>query len=132
MQAITVENLSKTFRVKRKEKGMRGSIKAILHPQTEEIQAVKGVTFAVEEAEMMFFGSNAASVAGEAARDIRGGIIAYLMNRPYHYTLYVLSRYSGEWSVRLPMYALLSAAAVAVFYRGLKRYASGNLMEARL
>lgn len=27
---------------------------------------------------------------------------------------------------------LLSAAAVAVFYRGLRRYASGNLMEARL
>lgn len=58
--------------------------------------------------EMMFFGSNAASVAGEVARDIRGGNIAYLMNRPYHYTLYVLSKYSGEWSVRLPMYALLA------------------------
>ncbi|MDE6318339.1 MAG: ABC-2 family transporter protein, partial [Lachnospiraceae bacterium] len=27
---------------------------------------------------------------------------------------------------------LLSGAAVAVFYRGLRRYASGNLMEARL
>ena len=36
MQAIRVENLSKTFRVKRKEKGMRGSIKAIMHPQTED------------------------------------------------------------------------------------------------
>lgn len=58
--------------------------------------------------EMMFFGSNAASVAGEVARDIRGGNIAYLMNRPYHYTLYILSKYSGEWSVRLPMYALLA------------------------
>ena len=61
MQAITVENLSKTFRVKRKEKGMRGSIKAILHPQTEEIRAVKGVTFAVEEGEMLaFIGPNGA------------------------------------------------------------------------
>lgn len=61
MQAITVENLSKTFRVKRKEKGMRGSIKAILHPQTEEIRAVKGVTFSVEEGEMLaFIGPNGA------------------------------------------------------------------------
>lgn len=61
MQAITVENLSKTFRVKRKEKGMKGSIKAILHPQTEEIRAVKGVTFAVEEGEMLaFIGPNGA------------------------------------------------------------------------
>ena len=49
MQAIRVENLSKTFRVRRKEKGMRGSIKAILRPQTEEIRAVHGVSFEVEE-----------------------------------------------------------------------------------
>lgn len=58
--------------------------------------------------EMLFFSSNAASVAGEVAGDIRDGNIAYLVNRPYHYTWYVLSRYTGEWSVRLPMYALLA------------------------
>ena len=61
MQAIRVENLSKTFRVKKKEKGMAGSIKAILHPQTEEIQAVNGVSFQVEEGEMLaFIGPNGA------------------------------------------------------------------------
>ncbi len=61
MQAITVENLSKTFRVKRKEKGMYGSIKAIVHPQTEEIRAVNGVSFSVEEGEMLaFIGPNGA------------------------------------------------------------------------
>ncbi len=61
MQAIQVENLSKTFRVKKKEKGMAGSIKAILHPQREEIQAVNGVSFQVEEGEMLaFIGPNGA------------------------------------------------------------------------
>ena len=61
MQAISVENLSKTFRVKKKEKGMAGSIKAILHPQREEIQAVNGVSFQVEEGEMLaFIGPNGA------------------------------------------------------------------------
>lgn len=61
MQAIRVENLSKTFRVKRKEKGMRGSIKAIFHPQTEEIRAVNGLSFDVEEGEMLaFIGPNGA------------------------------------------------------------------------
>ena len=61
MQAIRVENLSKTFRVKKKEKGMAGSIKAILHPQTEKIQAVNGVSFQVEEGEMLaFIGPNGA------------------------------------------------------------------------
>lgn len=61
MQAIRVEDLSKTFRVKRKEKGMKGSIRAVLHPQTEEIRAVNGVSFAVEEGEMLaFIGPNGA------------------------------------------------------------------------
>ncbi len=61
MQAIKVENLSKTFRVKRKEKGMRGSVKAIFHPQTEEIRAVNGISFSVKEGEMLaFIGPNGA------------------------------------------------------------------------
>ena len=61
MQAIKVENLSKTFRIKRKEKGMRGSVKAIFRPQTEEVRAVNGISFAVEEGEMLaFIGPNGA------------------------------------------------------------------------
>lgn len=59
--------------------------------------------------EMILFGSNAGSVAREAAGDIRSGNIAYLINKPYHYTLYLLTKYTGEWSIRLPMYAALAA-----------------------
>ncbi|MBD5516849.1 MAG: ATP-binding cassette domain-containing protein [Lachnospiraceae bacterium] len=61
MQAIKVEDLSKSFRVRQKEKGMRGSIKAILSPRTEEIKAVDGISFEVEEGEMLaFIGPNGA------------------------------------------------------------------------
>lgn len=61
MQAITVEDLSKTFRVRRKEKGMKGSVRAVFHPQTQEIKAVNGVSFTVEEGEMLaFIGPNGA------------------------------------------------------------------------
>ena len=61
MQAIRVENLSKTFQVKRKEKGMKGSIQAIFHPQMEEVKAVDGVSFTVEEGEILaFIGPNGA------------------------------------------------------------------------
>lgn len=64
--------------------------------------------------EMLYFGSNAGVVAGEVAKDIRSGNIAYLMNKPYHYTLYILARYTGEWSVRMPMYAVFAVLIGAV------------------
>lgn len=61
MYAIKADNLSKTFQVRHKEKGMQGSIRAILHPQTEEIKAVDRVSFTVEEGEMLaFIGPNGA------------------------------------------------------------------------
>ena len=58
--------------------------------------------------EMIWFASNSASVSRSVTADIRGGNIAYLMNKPYHYTLYILTKYTGEWSIRLPMYACLA------------------------
>lgn len=61
MQAIRAEELEKTFRVRKKEKGLRGSVEAILRPRTEEIRAVNGVSFGVEEGEMLaFIGPNGA------------------------------------------------------------------------
>ena len=59
--------------------------------------------------EMIWFGARSSTVTRQASTDIRGGNIAYLMNKPYHYTLYILAKYTGEWSIQLPMFALLSA-----------------------
>lgn len=59
--------------------------------------------------EMMWFGAHSGAVTRQVAADIRGGNIAYLMNKPYHYTLYILARYTGEWSIQLPMYMMLAA-----------------------
>ena len=58
--------------------------------------------------EMIWCGTRSSTVTRQVATDIRGGNIAYLMNKPYHYTFYVLTKYTGEWSVRLPMYAGLT------------------------
>lgn len=58
--------------------------------------------------EMIWFGAGAGAVAKQVAMDIRSGNIACLMNKPYHYTLYILAKYTGEWSIRLPMYAFLA------------------------
>ncbi|MCM1263101.1 MAG: ATP-binding cassette domain-containing protein [Butyrivibrio sp.] len=61
MKAITVEDLSKTFLVRQKEKGMKGSLRAIVKPKTEEIRAVDKLSFDVDEGEMLaFIGPNGA------------------------------------------------------------------------
>ena len=61
MKVIEAENLSKTFRVRRKEKGMRGSLRAVFRPQTELVPAVDKLSFSVEEGEMLaFIGPNGA------------------------------------------------------------------------
>lgn len=59
--------------------------------------------------EMVWFAAGSATVTREVSQDIRGGNIAYLLNKPYHYTLYILAKYTGEWNVRLPMYAGFTA-----------------------
>lgn len=61
MNVIEAENLSKTFRIRQKEKGMGGSIRAVFRPRTEEIRAVDRVSFSVEEGEILaFIGPNGA------------------------------------------------------------------------
>ncbi len=61
MEVVKVKDLSKTFRVRQKEKGMKGSIKAVFHPKMTEIRAVDRVSFTVDEGEMLaFIGPNGA------------------------------------------------------------------------
>ena len=61
MNVIETENLSKTFRVRQKEKGIAGSMRAIFHPQIREIPAVNRISFCVEEGEALaFIGPNGA------------------------------------------------------------------------
>ena len=61
MKVIEVKNLRKTFRVKVKEKGFKGSIKSIFKPKYKEIEAVKDISFDVEEGEIIaFIGPNGA------------------------------------------------------------------------
>lgn len=58
---IEVEHLSKYFKVKLKEKGLKGSFKAMFKPQYKTIKAVKDISFNVKEGEMVaFIGPNGA------------------------------------------------------------------------
>lgn len=61
MDAISVMNLTKTYRVKVKDKGLKGSLKSILHPVYKEIKAVDDISFTVKKGEIIaFIGPNGA------------------------------------------------------------------------
>ncbi len=61
MSIIEVKNLSKTFEVKLKEKGLKGSLKSIFKPKYKTIKAVKNISFNIEKGEVIaFIGPNGA------------------------------------------------------------------------
>lgn len=61
MAIISVEHLTKSFKVKEKEKGFIGSLKSIVKTKFKEIQAVNDISFEVEEGEIIaFIGPNGA------------------------------------------------------------------------
>lgn len=61
MSVITVNELQKSFAVKQKEPGLRGSIHSLFRPTTKHIEAVKQISFQVEPGELLaFIGPNGA------------------------------------------------------------------------
>jgi ABC-2 type transport system ATP-binding protein len=61
MPAIVVRGLSKTFTVKEKAVGLRGSLAALWKPRTHTVHAVRDIDFAVEAGERLaFIGPNGA------------------------------------------------------------------------
>lgn len=60
-EVIEIKNLSKTFKIKVKEKGFKGSIKNIFKPKYKEIKAVNTLSLNIEKGEIIaFIGPNGA------------------------------------------------------------------------
>lgn len=61
MSIIKVENLCKTFKVKTKEEGLKGSVKSMFSPSYREVEAVNNISLQVEKGEILaFIGPNGA------------------------------------------------------------------------
>lgn len=61
MAAIVLNNLSKTYKVKVRDEGIKSALKSLVKPTYKEVDAVQNVSFSVEAGEMLaFIGPNGA------------------------------------------------------------------------
>lgn len=61
MKIISVKNLSKTFKKPIRDEGLRGMIKSLFSRKYEEVRAVDGISFDIEEGEIVgYIGANGA------------------------------------------------------------------------
>lgn len=61
MPVVLVDNLSKTYKVHKKQPGLTGSLKGLVKREYEEVKAVREISFLIEEGELLgFIGPNGA------------------------------------------------------------------------
>lgn len=61
MATIEVNSLSKTYKVHKKEEGLKGSVKALFKREYKDVEAVKDIAFNIEQGELVgFIGPNGA------------------------------------------------------------------------
>lgn len=61
MPAIQVTHLTKIFTTKRKAAGLRGSLRALVRPEYQTVETVRGISFQMEAGELLgFIGPNGA------------------------------------------------------------------------
>lgn len=61
MESIAVKNLYKKYKISQRQEGFTGMVKYLFHPQYKEKEAVKGISFSIQQGECVaFLGANGA------------------------------------------------------------------------
>ena len=61
MESIAVKNLYKKYKISQRQEGCTGMVKYLFHPQYKEKEAVKGISFSIQQGECVaFLGANGA------------------------------------------------------------------------
>lgn len=55
MESIAVKNLYKKYKISQRQEGFAGMVKYLFHPQYKEKEAVKGISFSIQQGECVAF-----------------------------------------------------------------------------
>lgn len=65
--------------------------------------------------EILWFGSRNRTLTQQITEDIKSGTIAYGINKPYHYILYIMAKHLGEISIKMLLFTTAGLAIGFVF-----------------
>lgn len=65
--------------------------------------------------EIMWFGTRNNTLTGQISNDIKSGTIAYNINKPYNYLLYVVAKHMGEITIKFFLFLLVGIGLGCAF-----------------
>lgn len=65
--------------------------------------------------EMIWYGTRNKTLVSQVTNDIKCGGIAYTLNKPYSYVIYIISKHFGEISIKFVLYLLLAIVTGFIF-----------------
>lgn len=72
--------------------------------------------------EVLWFGSRNKILTQEISNDIKSGNIAYNINKPYNYLLYIISKHLGEITIKLILFIIVGLAVGFIFVGSLPNF----------
>lgn len=65
--------------------------------------------------EVLWFGSRNRTLTAQISQDIKSGTIAYGINKPYHYLLFIISKHLGEIAIKMLLFTTAGITLGCVF-----------------